>query len=83
MHSMTLHIEDDFYNEFMQMIDSLVTRKKIAYSPIEIKYQKSIVVHDTQAIKERLNEAKEGIAKGNYLQEKQFWEKVDKHLESL
>jgi len=34
-----------------------------------------------KAIEKRLNEAKEGIAKGNYLQEKQFWEKVDKYLE--
>jgi len=81
MHSMILHIEDDFYSEFKQIVDRFVAQKKIAYTPVEIKHRNTIVVSSILEIQERIHRAKEGIAKGHYIEEEQFWNKVDKHLE--
>jgi hypothetical protein len=82
MQTISLKVEDGFFPHFKALIDSLVKDKKVELVDddydYENNYPQSVVVSSVEEVRRRVYEAEDRVKKGEYLNEAQYDELMNK-----
>jgi len=78
MHTIKLNVPDTIYPEIMTLLKNYPNA-----SIIEDSVKPDFIVSNMDEVKKRIETARESIQKGEYIEEKQFWEEIDEHIAKL
>lgn len=82
MQTINLKVEDSFFPHFKALIDSLVKDKKVELVDDEYDYENNypqeVVVSSVEEVRRRVYEAENRVKKGEYLNEAQYGELMNK-----
>mgnify|MGYP000172578947 FL=1 len=82
MQTISLKVEDSFFPHFKALIDSLVKDKKVELMDDEYDYENNytqeVVASSIEEVRRRVYEAEDRIKKGEYLNEAQYDELMNK-----
>lgn len=75
MHTIKLNIPDTIYPEIMTLLKNYPNA-----SIVEDSIKPDFMVSSMNEAKKRIGTARESIKKGEYIEEKKFWEEMDGHI---
>ncbi len=78
MHTIKLNIPDTIYSEIISLL-----KKYPNASIVEESVKPDFIVSSMDEAKKRIETARSSIQKGEYIEEKQFWEEIDEHITKL
>lgn len=78
MHTIKLNIPDISYPEIMSLLKKYPNAFIVEES---VKYD--FIVSSMDEAKKRIETARSSIQKGEYIEEKQFWEEIDEYIVKL
>ena len=80
MQTITLKVEDGFYDAFMQLLQN-ISKDKIEI--IEEGYPSDMIVSSVEEVRRRVYEAEARIENGEFLTEEEYRKEMDAFLKTL
>ncbi len=80
MQTITLKVEDSFYDAFMELLKN-ISKEKIEI--VEEGYPPEVVVSSVEEVRRRVYEAEERVKSGEYLTEDEYRKEMDAFIKTL
>ena len=80
MQTITLKVEDSFYDAFMELLKN-ISKEKVEI--VDEGYPPEVVVSSVEEVRRRVYEAEERVKSGEYLTEDEYRKEMDAFIKTL
>jgi len=80
MQTITLNIEDSFYNSFMELLNN-ISKDKIEI--VDSGFPADVIVSSKEEVRRRVHEAEQRIDSGEFLTQDEYRKEMDAFLKTL